>query len=575
MDESAERTPVQWREWGEAAFEEAEATERPILLSISARWCGWCHRMDRRTYDDPRVAAVVHDGFVPVRVDADRRPRVRERYTAGGFPSTAFLAPDGGVLSAATYLDPDGMRQVLDRVREEWTASGADAGRVPRALRETETPAGEPADVERFIAGQLDAQFDDRHAGWGDDAKFPLPETARFALKRDRSRALATLDAVRTHLLDGFDGGCYRYAANPDWSDPQREKLLGPNAALLRAFADAYLATGADAYREAAARIADYLTATLWTGEAFGGSQAPGDSHGLDPTERADADEPPVDETVFAAGNARAADALLALVAYTDDEAARRYGERTLDYLAAELVDEAGDVTHFAVPGGEAPEGDPAGAADDPAGTAGVAAPPDRCLLADQAAVARAFATATQVLGSEHLSTARAVADAAIDRLQQPGGEFLDAPPAGPGLLDRPLRPVDDNASMADALVDLAVLTGEERYRRAAREAVAAFAGAADRMGVQVAGYGTAAARASSPPLAVVVGTPADSDLHRAALRLADHEKVVVPAAGRDDGLRPVLDLQPGTGALLVDGDLVGRAATPAELADLVADETA
>jgi uncharacterized protein YyaL (SSP411 family) len=565
MDEAAAETLVEWREWGADALAEARNSERPVLLALTASWCGRCREMDAGAFSDPGVAANVNDGFVSVRVDVDREPRVRERYNVGAFPSTVFVTPDGDVISGTTYLDADGLRQVLAKVRERWRASGADAGRVPRALRDDEPPTGEvTAEIERLVAGQVGEQFDDAHGGWGEDAKFPLPATVRFALKRDRERALGTLTAVREHLQDE-DGGFFRYAAGRDWSDPAREKLLSPNASLLRAFADAYLYTGEAEHREAAEQAVGYLTGTLWTrearsasertsgdepraGEAFGGSQAPpADAlpEGMAVGDGA-AGEPAVDATAFADGNALAADALLALAAYTDGERARRYAERTLDYLGERLVAD-GKVAHFS--GSD-----------------------ECCLLADQAAVARAFATAAQVLGPEYLGVARAVADEAIDRLHDPdSGAFVDGPPGGPGLLDRPLRPVDDNAAMANALVDLHALTDDDRYRGVARDAVGAFAGAADRMGVQVAEYATAAARVVTPPLRVAVATDPGSDLHRAALRVADHEKVVVPRA--DDLLDHSLDA--GRAYVLDESGPSDPAETPEELAALVADAVA
>ncbi|MFC6729641.1 thioredoxin domain-containing protein, partial [Natronoarchaeum mannanilyticum] len=128
------------------------------------------------------------------------------------------------------------------------------------------------------------------------------------------------------------------------------------------------------------------------------------------------------------------------------------------------------------------------------------------------------------------------VADAAIDELHDEGS-FRDGPANGEGLLDRPLRPLDGNVEMTDALLDLAVLTGEDRYRDVARETIEAFAGAWDRFGPQVAGYGSAASRLLNGTLVIRVGDDAGSDLHRAALRMGDHEKVVVPEAeGVEDG---------------------------------------
>jgi hypothetical protein len=532
-----DETRVEWREWGTPAFDEARRRGAPVLLSLSATWCGACHRMDAETYAEPRIAANVNDGFVPVRVDVDRRPRVRERYNMGGFPSTVFCTPSGKVLTGAGYLGPDGMRQVLDSVREMWDEKGAAAGRVPRSLGDEPTPSGDVSPVvEELLAGQLGEKFDDQFAGWGTDAKFPLPRTVEFALKRERTQALRTLDAVRDHLFDSVAGGFFRFAEGRDWGQVHREKTLDANAALVRAFANGYLYSGEDAYRRPASETVEFLVDELWTGHAFGGSVGPASErereyYALSAEERADEPSPRVDYTAFAGGNALAADALLTYHAYTDDETAGEYADRTLGFLDSELVDD-GVVTRYR-------DGDEVGATR---------------LLEDQSRALTAFVRAAQVRG-EYLDAARDVADATLP-LQADGGAFVDATPEGPGLLDRSLRPLDGNVEAADALFELWVLTGDDAYREAASEAVAAFAGAADRIGVQVAGYGSVAARLCRDPL--VVETPeAGTDLHRAACRVADHETVLVPSDRTD--------------ALVRVGDDERGAATPEELMDAVA----
>ncbi|KTG09345.1 thioredoxin domain protein [Haloprofundus marisrubri] len=537
-----DETRIEWREWGPAAFAEAADAEQPLLLSLSATWCAGCHEMDAETYAEPRIAANVNDDFVPVRVDVDRHPCVRERYNMGGFPSTVFVTPSGGVISGAGYLGPEGMRQVLDSVRETWAERGGDAGRIPRALADDPTPVGElsPA-IEAHLAGQLGEKYDEVHAGWGDDAKFPLPRTVEFALKREREQALRTLDAVRDHLFDDVSGGFFRYTSGRDWSGVHHEKLLDTNAALVRAFANGYLYTGDDAYRRPAKRTIDFLTDDLWTGVAVGGSVGPAagrEYYALSADERAETRQPRVDLTAFAGGNALAAEAMLTYAGYTDDEQAKRYAERVLDFLEAELVDEDGAVTHFRA-------GDDVG---------------ESLLLGDHARVVAAFTRAQQVLGWG-LDVAESVANRAIAELYE-DESFIDGPREGPGLLDRPFRPLDDNVEMASALCDLAVLTGDARYRDVARETIEAFAGAADRIGVQAADYGAVAARLCGDPLVVAVADDPGSDLHRAALRVADHEKVVVPNAG---SVLTDREFESGTATVLV-GETARSAATPDEL---------
>ncbi len=536
-----ETTRVEWREWGQDAFDEASAEDVPVLLSLTATWCNHCHEMDAETYAEPRIAANVNDSFVPVRVDVDRRPRVRDRYNMGGFPSTVFLAPNGEVLTGAGYLGPDGMRQVLDSVRTMWQTKGSGAARVPRPLREDNPPAGElTAEIEQGMLGHLTDTYDEVAGGWGESPKFPLPDALEFTLKRDREMALRSYDAVGANLLDEYDGGFYRFATERDWSGLQREKLLDSNGALVRAFANAYLLTGKDEYREPAERTVEYLTTTLWNDEfdAFANSQAPGedDAHSLDATDRATADEPPVDEGVFAGPNALAIEGLLTYYAYTDDDRARRYAERALETLRADLLSD-GVVVHALED------------ADD-----------DTPLLANQARVLAALTTAASTLETDVLADATAVADATIDRLHD-GDSFLDGPAAGVGLCDRPLRPLDSNVAFADALLELAVLTGDDRYRDYARETLEAFAGASDRFGVQIARYATAVSRLLEGPLVIRLAAEPGSDLHRAALRMADHEKVVVPDA---------TDLEAGT-ARVERGDRVSSSAeTPDELSERV-----
>ena len=516
-----DRTRVEWREWGADAFEEARERDCPVLLSLTATWCDHCHEMDEETYAVPTLAANVNDGFVPVRVDVDRRPRVRDRYNMGGFPSTVFLTPDGSVLTGSGYLGHDGMRQVLESVREMWAEKGADAGRIPRALRDDEPPSGELTDdVEAAMVGQLTEAYDELAGGFGDGPKFPFPDALEFALKRDREMALRSFDAVSANLLDEYEGGFYRFASERNWSGLHHEKLLAENAALVCAFANAYLYTGREEYREPAERTIEYLTTTLWNDDAaaFAGSQAPADpeTYTLEPSDREAGEEPPIDDTVYAGANAVAIDALLTYHAYTDDERARRYAERALEYLREELLED-GVVVHYRDDDEGAREG-------------------SRCLLSNQARVLEALTTARSVLGADVLADALEVADVTIDRLRD-GDSFVDAPAEDVGLLEYPLRPLEGNVELADALLDLAVLTGEDRYREVARGALEDFAGASDRFGVQIAGYASTTARLLEDPLVVRVADAPGSDLHRAGLRMADHEKVVVPDADLEDGL--------------------------------------
>jgi len=356
---------------------------------------------------------------------------------------------------------------------------------------------------------------------------------------------------VRDHLADDVAGGFFRFAGTPDWGDVAYEKPIDTNAAVTRAFANAYLYTGDEAYLAPATDAVDFLTDGLWTGYGVGGSVGPGLGrayYAASAADREELDPPRRDLTVFAGGNALAADALLAVAAYTDDERAREYAERILDGLERDLIDaDSGAVTHYR-------GSDEVGETD---------------LLADAARVVSAYTRAAGVLG-EGATVARAVADRAIDRLRV-DGSFVDGPRSGAGLLDRPFRPLDGNVEMATALLDLAALTGEERYETVARETAESFAGATERLSVQVAEYGSLAGRLLRGTTVVAVGDEPGSDLHRAAWRVADHEKVVVPNAHREDA--PAPRSVPVGSAVVLAGDVASQPAeTPDELMTRVAE---
>ena len=111
---------MRWLPWNARAFGRARAEDKPVLLSIAAFWSASCHEMDRTTYADPEIAARIQDQFIPIRVDADRRPDIADRYSLGGWPTTAFLTADGEVVGGGTFVAIERMLPILDRVLAAW-----------------------------------------------------------------------------------------------------------------------------------------------------------------------------------------------------------------------------------------------------------------------------------------------------------------------------------------------------------------------------------------------------------------------------------------------------------------------
>ncbi len=246
--------------------------------------------MEETTYADPAVVSLVGERFVAIRVDADRRPDISERYSLGGWPTTAFLTADGALVGGGTFVSLDRMASALrhaadafeTRAAEITANADADARRAAASHDAPHLPTpAEPALVESTFAS-----FDEEYGGFGIAPKFPLTTPIRLALhlhrdeKDDRAARIATLslDAIGWGSLhDEADGGFYRCADARTWEQPHREKLLEVNAALIDLYVDAAEILGSHRYADRAQNALGYVQNWLadqvdggWAGSAAG-----------------------------------------------------------------------------------------------------------------------------------------------------------------------------------------------------------------------------------------------------------------------------------------------------------------
>jgi hypothetical protein len=288
--------PVDWRPWGDAAFREASRRDVPVLVSIGYASCHWCHVMQRESFRDPDIAAVINERFVPVKVDREEHPDVDAVYMAalqamhghGGWPLTAVADPDARPFFAGTYFPPDerpGMpsfRRVLEAVSDAWVrkreAVLEDARRLEDHLRRgmaappTEVAPDAPADdlpdgTEEALAA-LAGQEDARHGGFGDAPKFPPHALLRWLGTRPEpeARRLAdeTLRAIaRGGISDPLAGGTARYAVDAGWRVPHFEKMLYDNVQLLPRWAEAWRRSGEAIFLRAARSTFAWLEAEM------------------------------------------------------------------------------------------------------------------------------------------------------------------------------------------------------------------------------------------------------------------------------------------------------------------------
>jgi uncharacterized protein YyaL (SSP411 family) len=287
--------PVDWFPWGEEAFEKARREDKPLFLSIGYSACHWCHVMERESFEDDGVAALLNERFVSVKVDREERPDVDDVYMSavqtmvgrGGWPLSAFLFPDGRPFFGGTYFPREdrrgqaGFRTILEKLSESWRerreelSKGADeiVAEVERAGRITDRAGREPltARTGNVLTETLKRTFDARHGGFGGAPKFPPHLALEWLLRKGvegdsiaRSMALKTLDEMALGgIHDHLAGGFHRYSTDERWLLPHFEKMLTDNAQLLALYARAFVLTGRDLYWRTARGIGDWLLSEM------------------------------------------------------------------------------------------------------------------------------------------------------------------------------------------------------------------------------------------------------------------------------------------------------------------------
>ncbi|HKB19272.1 MAG TPA: DUF255 domain-containing protein [Candidatus Dormibacteraeota bacterium] len=354
---------INWHPWAPGAFEEARTTGRPILLSISAVWCHWCHVMDETTYSHSSVIDLINREYVPVRVDNDVRPDINQRYNMGGWPTTAFLTSAGDILTGGTYMPPDQMASALLRIADYYRANQPEiASRVlearKRAASGVARSAGrlEPGVVD-FILDAVRSAYDEEYGGFGGAPKFPQTDALLLLLEQSVIRQDEELRRMAFHTLekmagggtyDHVEGGFFRYSTTQDWSVPHFEKMLEDHAGLVEALALAGMTEALD-------KTIGYLDRVLRdpnTGLYAGSQDADEHYYSLDAEERAHATPPYVDRRVYTSWNASLAMSSPFMEKYPA-KPGDGAGRKLLDALFARAYRKGEGMTHAEGVGGQ------------------------------------------------------------------------------------------------------------------------------------------------------------------------------------------------------------------------------
>ncbi len=296
--------PVDWFPWGEEAFEKAKEEELPIFLSIGYATCHWCHVMERESFENEEVAALLNEAFVCIKVDREERPDIDEIYMtvcqmltrSGGWPLTIVMTPDKEPFFAATYIPREsrfgraGMLDLIPRISNAWKTQRTEvvqsASQITKALSSASSASGElDADILTQAYQAAVRSFDAEYGGFGGAPKFPTAHRLTFLMRHDaegsRKMVEKTLAALRSGgIWDHIGFGVHRYSTDREWLVPHFEKMLYDQAMLALACIEAYEAYGDDAARQTAEQIFEYILRDMTAPEGGFYSAEDADSEG-------------------------------------------------------------------------------------------------------------------------------------------------------------------------------------------------------------------------------------------------------------------------------------------------------
>jgi uncharacterized protein len=427
-----------WSEWSDATFERAASEKKFVIVSLQSWWCPWCHAMNRDTWANPDVRAVLKNHFIPVAVDQDSRPDISQRYERWGWPATIIFGPDGAeIVKLRGFYSPKFFIPILQETIRD--PSPVDYGKFGGPERERTLATG-LSDAERAeILAFLDKAYDRANGGWSKSKLVDGPtlgwflDRAKAGDKEAEARIRRSLTA-QIALIDKESGGISQVSLKPDWSQPSLEFPMFAQQAALSAYARAAVLFDDPTYRTAADHIFGFLKNTL-AGPGGGFYASMGMAEG----------QPGVDRRQYARETGQAIQGLLAYYDSTGEKSALALAIAAADWAMRERSLPGGGFRH-----NERDAGGP--------------------YLADSVEMGAALLALHRSTGERKWLAAAAATGDFIARtfIDPKTGGFLASAAPDAKHLPKPIKQREDNVTATRFFTLLAAYTGNARNREIA-----------------------------------------------------------------------------------------------------------
>ena len=266
--------PVNWYPWGSEALDLSKNENKPIFLSIGYSACHWCHVMEKESFENNKVANILNEHFISIKVDREERPDIDSIYMNavqsmginGGWPLSVFLTPECMPFYAGTYFPTNdrhgmpGFINILENIQKiynsEFEKVNSIAKNVTEHLQHDDDNNTNGLINEGILHNAFEIlknNFDDENGGFGTFPKFPQAMIYEFLLqyysKYENTEALDMVEFTLSNIANGgiFDqigGGFHRYSTDQKWLIPHFEKMLYDNALLVKLYLHLYQITG-------------------------------------------------------------------------------------------------------------------------------------------------------------------------------------------------------------------------------------------------------------------------------------------------------------------------------------------
>ncbi len=359
LEDQPKLTRVNWDSYKDNVFERAKLEKKLVLIDMEAVWCHWCHVMEEKTYSDAKVAQLINNKFIAIKVDQDSRPDLSSKWEDWGWPATIILDSDGKELvKRQGYIKKEDFLPLLKKISKN---------PVAEAPGKKQIVFGSSSALSKEIRDELTQKhvngYDTKYGAWGTFNKYLDADSVEYSMElgldgdnQAKERAIKTLKGMQ-NLIDPVWGGVYQYSTGSNWDNPHYEKIMEMQANNLKVYALGYSLYKDQEFLKSAKAIANYLHDFLTSPDgAFYTSQdadlIPGQhSEGyfkLSDKERRALGIPRIDKHIYSRENGWAITAMVQLYEATRDPAYLLYAKKAAEYIVANRSIDQGGFSHDA-----------------------------------------------------------------------------------------------------------------------------------------------------------------------------------------------------------------------------------